>query len=1115
MPYRATLSRIEEGNVSPAPTLRVALLGEPKLMGPDGPIRIPALKGQALLWYLAAQGDRTFSRSHLAALLWEDQDETAGRHNLASLLHRLRPLLPVWPLRGDKDTLGWDPAGDADIDVVRFLQLAGEGPGAAKSMVMPPHPREAVDLWRGPFLDGFHVPDSEAYDDWLRQERQRWGDRVLEVLDRLARAAEAAADWNALAGHARRALDLPLQERFHRWLMIAHYQAGDRAAALAQYDTCQDVLRAEIGVEPDPATTVLREAIATGSLPRREAAGSPTHGENTGPFAIEGTPPLVGREEELARLSSALARASVGAGRVVLLHGEAGIGKTRLVEETLWRVRHPAGGFPACQTLLVGHCYETTRDLPYAPFVEALSRLLPALDATRLNLPAVWLAEVGRLLPDMITRCPDLPPPQRVEPGQEQHRLYEGVARFLAALPRPTLLALEDIHWADETSLTLLAFLARHPALHGVAILATTREEDLPEEASHLLRQLRREGRLVWQEVGALSAAAIQALVAAVTGRENTVLGDRIYEETQGNPLFAVEVLRSLQESGRLERQAAEPTDVLPIPDLVQDVLCSRLDRLPESALNLLSAAAIFLAPVPFGLLREVTQLPEEAAVPALETLLRAGILREASDNPSPATGPAIRFGHDLMARVVREGLSRTKRERLHRRAYHVLVSTAEKDGQTGNYDVALSEALAFHATAGGLWDEGLAWNLRAAEAAGRVYAYAAVVRFLEQALSNQERLPVTPERRRQRIDIHLSLARADFRHRPARSEHWLAVAETEVSAADEPEFLNQTWLDRAPTYVIQGHLSLAATVLDRLLPVARRSGNKDLLASGLTYLGWLKSMCGEFNQGTGVMEEAISLHLETGNDLQAGESAATLIGFYASLGEFGRAEALAGEWTRKARDMGNLALTAFLVAHQAFAAHFSGRWAEAVAASREALGLARETEQQMYEYVASVSLGLPLARLGHLEEGIRAQEESIRLSTQVGMRILLDRSYAWLAEMRLQAGEVAAAETAASKGVEIAEKDGYPFGIALNTRVLGQIAAAAGDRTEARRHIAPALERFSTLGARPETARCHALLADLAETEAERVDHRHRAEALFREIGMAWDLERLYTTAR
>lgn len=116
---------------------------------------------------------------------------------------------------------------------------------------------------------------------------------------------------------------------------------------------------------------------------------------------------------------------------------------------------------------------------------------------------------------------------------------------------------------------------------------------------------------------------------------------------------------------------------------------------------------------------------------------------------------------------------------------------------------------------------------------------------------------------------------------------------------------------------------------------------------------------------------------------------------------------------------MGNPALTAFLVAHRAFTAHFSGRWADA-------------------------------------------------------------------------------------------EKDGYPFGIALNTRVLGQIAAAAGDTAEARRRVAPALERFIALGARPETARCHALLANLAETEAERTGHRRRAEALFRKMGMAWDLERL-----
>lgn len=240
---------------------QISLLGQPRFAGPDGPVRHGGLRARALLYYLAAQPHHAFSRSQLAGLLWPDDREADGRNRLNTTLSRLRQLLPVWPLRAEGDTLQWNPAAGVLLDTARFLELSRSGETDSLAA--------AAGLWRGPLLDGFDLPDNPVYDDWLRSERLLWERQILDVLAKLVRAEEAAADWAAMANHCRQALALdPLQERFHRWLMVAYFQSGDRAAALAQYSTCCQLMRSELAADPDPVTTALRDQIAAGQLAR-------------------------------------------------------------------------------------------------------------------------------------------------------------------------------------------------------------------------------------------------------------------------------------------------------------------------------------------------------------------------------------------------------------------------------------------------------------------------------------------------------------------------------------------------------------------------------------------------------------------------------------------------------------------------------------------------------------------------------------------------------------------------------------------------------------------------------------------------------------------------------
>lgn len=258
----------------------LCLLGPPIFQGPTGPIRPTVRKAEALLYYLAAQPGSSFSRVHLASLLWPEGEENTNRNRLNTTLSRLRQSLPIWPIRAEGDMLAWDPQADLYLDISHFISLTrsagldrtGEDPPAAESADCLRPLADAAALWRGHLLQGFALPQSPAFAGWLNQERQAWARRMLEVLVRLVRAEEAAIAWDRMIGHCHQALSIdPLQERFYRWLMVAYYQTGDRGAALAQYVTCATVLAGELGAEPDPVTTRLRDQIARGSLPRPPA----------------------------------------------------------------------------------------------------------------------------------------------------------------------------------------------------------------------------------------------------------------------------------------------------------------------------------------------------------------------------------------------------------------------------------------------------------------------------------------------------------------------------------------------------------------------------------------------------------------------------------------------------------------------------------------------------------------------------------------------------------------------------------------------------------------------------------------------------------------------------
>jgi DNA-binding SARP family transcriptional activator len=328
--------------------LQLRLLGAPAILDNAHELYLPSQKAQALLFYLAAEHQRSFARGQLITLLWEESSDREGRNSLSTVLTRLRQSLPVFPLRAEGDTLAWQPLPDIWVDLHEFQQASLGVPKAGSSEAYIQQLEAAAGLYRGTFLDGFGVRDSEGYEEWLRIERERWMQRWLNVLDQLVEAYTGAGEWDRAIGHARQALaDDSLQERFHRALMRLHYFAGDRAAALSQFRICRDVLERELGVEPDTETAVLYQSIAEGQL-ERPALRAPLASRLVGAVAtrqVNGAAPrlgarlaaarrrsFVGRTAELSLFTEAL-RADSPPFAVLYVYGPGGVGKSSLLSE--------------------------------------------------------------------------------------------------------------------------------------------------------------------------------------------------------------------------------------------------------------------------------------------------------------------------------------------------------------------------------------------------------------------------------------------------------------------------------------------------------------------------------------------------------------------------------------------------------------------------------------------------------------------------------------------------------------------------------------------------------------------------------------------------------------
>ncbi|MFF8772431.1 BTAD domain-containing putative transcriptional regulator [Kitasatospora sp. NPDC015120] len=711
-----------------------------------GPVPLGGRRQRAVLARLAVARGAVVSVDRMIEEIWQGAPPARAVTSLQAYVSNLRRLLePGRAPRTAAALLVSAPPGyalrlpDGAVDAWRFEQLLREArevpqwqPETVRGLL-----GEALSLWQGTAYAEF-VDESWARAEVARLDELRLVARELNVVAglRSAQAAVTVPEAELLT------LDEPLREEGWRLHALALWAAGRQADALATLRRARAVLAAEVGLDPGPALNELEAAILGGRTALLQAATEvPRHRPPAPPEdriipAPEGRPApgtrlFVGREAELARLVEAAGRAAGAGPGVALVTGEAGLGKSELLERLGERLR--GDGW----LVAAGQATDDEGAPPAWPWVAALRTVAAAVPP-----PAESAEAVAPLLSD---RASGRGPDEDVAAGR--FRLNRAVAQWLAAVARerPLAVLLDDLHWADAETLALLTGLADLPVGTPVLVVAAYRPNEIEDPLTDQLAVLAGRSPLRLPLRGLPASAVAKVVRAAGTRPVDTGTVAALAERTGGNPFYVWESARLLASEGVLVALSE-------VPQGVRDVVRRRLGRLPETVVAVLRLAAVVGREADVELLVGAADTDEGGVLGALDAALVAGLLTE------PAPG-RVRFTHALVRDTLLADLSGLRARRMHGR----IAAGLER---LGSDDVS---ALAHHfarAAASATAARGVHYGLRAADLAAARYAHDAAADLLAAALDCFDRTPAgpSPDREEQRVDLLGRLLRAQVR---------------------------------------------------------------------------------------------------------------------------------------------------------------------------------------------------------------------------------------------------------------------------------------------------------------------------------------------------------------
>ncbi|HEX9819522.1 MAG TPA: BTAD domain-containing putative transcriptional regulator [Methylomirabilota bacterium] len=1059
--------------------LRLTLLGGFQARLHTGEVMsLPGRKAQALLAFLALPLGRAHPRDKLAALLWGGIREESARASLRQTLFVVRKALGEAEgvvLRQEGEALALAP-GVVEADVAVFERAVADG--------TPEALERAAALYQGDLLAGLVLAEA-PFEEWLLGERERLRELALEALARLLAHQRKSGAVELAAGTGLRLLALdPLQEAVHRALMRLYADLGRRGTALRQYQQCVGVLGRELGIEPEPETKALYQEILRERPQHRGAIAESLPAQSGAePRAPGAEPPLIGRADDLARLRDLLAAAAGGAGQVVAVLGEGGIGKSRLVSELAGDAARRG------VTVLLGRSYGSEQILPFGPWVDALRAGRIAEDADLLErLGPTLRSGLARLLPEAGGSAP-------AGGTTDIRQIFESVARLLGQLAgrQPLLVVLEDLHWADEVSARLVAFVGRRLADRPVLMVATAREDELADAPAfrQALDDLRRDRGLTTLTLRPLSRPDTLALVRTVARGGDAAaderLGEQAWAASEGNPFVAVETVRA-----HAEGAAIAPGHGLALPERVRDIVGRRLERLSERSQTLAAVAAAIGREFDFALLQRAGGLGEEDTAAGFEELVRRRVLH--------GVGERFDFTHDRIREVAYERILAPRRRILHRKVAEAIEALHGADLD------AHALALGQHYRQAGAWEPAVTYLWKAGLDAWTRGANRESVACFESALSGLEHLADGPAKTGLAIDIRidLELALMGLGEIPRGFER-LREAEALALRAGDRRRLGRVYFRMTYDLGSLGDLAAALARGEQALAIAAEEQDPRTLSGSVVVVARTLYGLGQYRRAIEVARRNEDIVLTGGPKLPPGNFVPQNVAFsrgwivlaMAEVGEFRDGALLGEEAVRIARaELGpHLHVWALLGLGRLYVVQ--GALERGIEILEQALPLCQTSgDLAVYFSRTASSLGEAYARSGRLAEGLALLQGAANHGEAIGFAYSHALVLGILGSVHLLAGDVEAAGRCAVEALALARRYGQRGWEAWALRLLGEVAARRDrlDLTAVETHLREAMVLAGEREMQPLLTHCRLGLGEAYRRAGDRA--RARTEA-------------------
>ncbi len=1000
-------------------SLRVALLGPPVILWTGQPLAISRRQVRALLYRLASDL-QPVPREQLCFLFWPDSPHSCARRSLSHLLTHLRLAFPepdivefsneyvaLDPTRVWCDTVAFDA-----FFVGRYeaRQVAAGDP--VDSLAWVERQEEELQYWRGPFLSGFSLPSCPEFESWAGQMRESYTCRYLEALVDLINNYQEHKAYDMAIACANRYLEIDnLAEDIHCKLIELYTAIGNRSAAERQFELCVLTLEKELGVSPSPNTWAIYQSVFGSRLPGAlHTACGPI--DRLGKIEL----PFVGRDDVVKQLHQSFNLVCQGRGRLFLISGEPGIGKSRLLQEIAILFRGRA-------TILYSACNPGMGNLPYHAVAEALRAAIEMRPA-EIKTGTIWLAEAARLLPEIYSCFSNLPTPLPARPEEARRRLFEALYQLLEGMSgrsRPVLLCLDDLHWADASTLEWLAYLGCRLEVDGsnhILVVGTYRIE-----AAGCLNELRFGlGRLRILEECLLPRLEADKVLEILDqlfgpGENDLKLAARLHQISGGNPFFLVELLRELAET---HGGVCKPADLenLPIPKTIQEAVHQRLACLDARQRKLLEIAAALGRSFTLEMMQMATESGELDVLEGLEVMTTRHLLDERDGHYS--------FEHELVRMAIYDELGYDRRRFIHRQCGKMLEKLHPQE-------IAL---LAWHFEQAGEAQKAAGYAMQAGEKSSKLFAFDEALDYFSRALTLlklQAASLVEPddvaENYRQQLRalilrgrVYRSIGDMQAYQNDFEQEAKIAAQvgdETAIAHAILREANAHRWFCR---------YSQARSCAEKVFNISQELGDLLMEAKALREMGLAARAVGDFDDAQANLDRALRCFHVLGDSSYEVYTICNLSTLYGYLGDFCKAEDLAWTALRCCERAQLLYMRRFAQGVLGVALAGRGQVDQGRECLLSSLELSREIADRAQEIFCLCNLGWLEIRSGRLDDALKYLRDGLVLAERLDSRAEQCQFFAGLAETHRRLGNQRLAKPFALKALELAQRHGRRY---------------------------------------------------------------------------------------